>query len=110
MKQKQLADELRQGHAWRYTDGLVVGVGGKHADKAKATDWELVKAASKCNSCGRAATTEEIEHAIADAHDYKSYAALIAPSIEHAHDCIAVPDEDDYLDDLGEDELELDAR
>ena len=95
MEQKQLADELRQGHAWRYADGLCVHSGGKYGDKSKATDWELLKAASTCNGCNKSATNEEIEGAVADADDYKSFATLIAPSIEHALDCIADPNEDE---------------
>lgn len=99
MDQKQLADELRQGHAWRFADGLRVSIGGKYDDKTKANDWELVKAASTCNSCGKSATNEEISEAVADAHDYKSFATLIAPCLEHAHDCIFDPDEEEYGDD-----------
>ncbi len=29
MKQQQLANELRQGHCWRYVDELVACIGGK---------------------------------------------------------------------------------
>lgn len=95
MDQQQLADMLREGHAWRYADGLVVAHNTKHSDKTIATDWELVKAASTCNACGRSATTKDIEEAVTDAHDYKSFATLIARCIEHAHDCIAEPEEEE---------------
>lgn len=84
MDRTTLADELRKGHAWRYADGLVVASGTKHSDKAAATEWELVKAASTCNACTRSATTEEIERAIADAHDYQSFAAS-SPHASNTH-------------------------
>jgi hypothetical protein len=29
MKQQQLADELRQGHCWRYVDEMAAHIGGK---------------------------------------------------------------------------------
>jgi len=39
MKQQQLADELRQGHCWRYVDELVARIEGKP---------ELAPSASSC--------------------------------------------------------------
>lgn len=99
MDQKQLADELRKGHAWRFADGLQMSVGGKYDDKTKATDWELVKAASTCNSCGKSASNDEIEEAVAEAHNYNSFATLIAEYIEHTDDCIFDPDDLEYDED-----------
>ena len=95
MDRRSLADELREGHAWRYADELVMAVGTKHSEKAAATDWELVKAASTCHACGRSVTKDEIAQAELDAHDYESFATLIAPCIEHASDCDADLIEDD---------------
>ena len=95
MDRKRLSDELRQGHAWKYADGLVAAYGTKFSDKAKATDWELVKAASTCHACGRSATTDDIERAEEQSHDYPSFKSLIALCIEHALDCPADPIEDE---------------
>ena len=93
MKQSQLAEELRQGHCWKYADGLVAKmVPGE--DKATASEWKLVKLASTCHECGRSATTEEIETAVSLATDYESFASLIYPQIEHAMECEQWEDEE----------------
>ena len=88
MKQQQLADELRQGHCWRYVDELVACIGDKAVDKKRATDWELVKTASTCFGCMRSACDDEIKQAIAQAHDHESFNELIATCVEHALDCV----------------------
>jgi len=93
MDRKNLADELREGHAWKYADGLVMAVNTKHSDKAAASDWELVKAAATCHECGRSATNDEIEQAVTEAHDYGSFASLIQEHIEHALECNEATDE-----------------
>ena len=95
MDQRQLAEELREGAAWQYADGLMAAIGENVANKSEATDGELVKAASTCHTCNRSATNDDIEESIADAHSYSSFAKLIAPRIEHADDCIAEPDEEE---------------
>ena len=84
MELKTLADELRAGFAWRYVDGLVAAEG-----KSNATDWELVKAAATRHACGRSATNNEIEEAVADANDMKSFSDIISDDVEHAIDCVA---------------------
>lgn len=89
MELKTLADELRNGSTWKYLDGPVVAVGTKHSDKSKATDWELVKAAATCSTCGHSATHDAIEKAVADANDPKSFSEIVSDDVEHAMDCIA---------------------
>lgn len=89
MEMKTLADALRDGFAWKYLDGPVVSEGTKHSDKSKATDWELVKAASTCHTCGRSATNDAIERAVADANDLKSFSEIVSDDVEHAMDCEA---------------------
>lgn len=87
MEKQAFVKELREGHAWKYADGLSYSVGMKHSDKSKATDWDLIKAASTCSTCTRSACDEEIEEAIGFAHDYESFAKEIGQYIEHASDC-----------------------
>ena len=89
MELKTLADELRDGFAWKYLDGPVVSVGTKHSDKSNATDWELVKAAATCSTCGRSATNDSIEKAVADANDMKLFSEIVSDDVEHAMDCEA---------------------
>ena len=93
MDQRQLADELRQGHCWRYVDELVACSGGQNVDKKQATDWELVKTASTCFCCEESACDDEIKQAIAQAHDHESFNELIATCVEHALDCVYEYDE-----------------
>ncbi len=89
MELNVLADELRDGFAWRYLDGPVRAVGTKHSDKSKATNWELAKIAATCHACGRSATADEIEKAVADAEDVESFSDIISDDVEHAEDCLA---------------------
>jgi hypothetical protein len=93
MDQRQLADELRQGHCWRYVDEMAAHIGGQKVDKKRATDWELVKTASTCFGCERSACDDEIKQAIAQAHDHESFNELIATCVEHALDCVYEYDE-----------------
>lgn len=95
MKQDKLVEELRAGHAWKYADGPVYSQGTKFSDKSKATDVELLKAASTCHCCNRSATSEEVQEAIEFAHDYKSFSNEILRYIEHASDCFAEFDDDE---------------
>lgn len=95
MKKQAFVNELREGHAWKYADGLCYSEGMKHSDKSKATDWDLIKAASTCSTCNRSASNEEIEEAIEFAHDYESFAKEIGQYIEHASDCIVEIDDDE---------------
>jgi len=64
MEKQALVIELRDGHAWKYADGPVYSQGTKYSDKSKATDVELLKAASTCHCCNRSATSEEVQEAI----------------------------------------------
>jgi hypothetical protein len=88
MELKTLADELRQGNAWRYLNGeLVARIGSK--TKEDATDWELVEAAATCEACECSATDDQIKAAVAKATDAKSFWLIIEEVVEHDEDCIA---------------------
>ena len=99
MNQEKLVEELREGHAWKYADGPVYSQGTKYSDKSKATDLELLKAASTCHNCNRSATSEEVQEAIEFAHDYDSFSNEILRYIEHASDCDFYEDSDEYQED-----------
>ena len=101
MQQKELASQLRQGHCWQYANDRVARLRGTSVrEKQRATDWELVKAASTCVYCRRSAANDEINQAMSDAHDDESFLELIQSDIEHAVDC----DYEDAVDcDAGDD-------
>ena len=101
MQQKELASQLRQGHCWQYAnDRATRSRDTVVRDKQRATDWELVKAASTCVYCRRSAANDEINQEISDAHDDESFLELIQSDIEHAVDC----DYEDAVDcDAGDD-------
>ena len=87
MQQKELASQLRQGNCWQYANDRVARLGDRSPGKQRATDWELVKAASTCFYCRRSAANDEINQAMSDAHDDESFLELIQSDIEHALDC-----------------------
>lgn len=94
MLRKQLAKELRKGHLWQYADDRVAKISFRDpnsTDKAKASDWDLVLAASTCYTCDGEASKEDIVRAEKSARGYESFEKLIWPCIEHERGCRAKP-------------------
>jgi hypothetical protein len=86
MELKQLADELREGHAFRYLNGELKGHCGPEAGtKANRTNWELVKIAARCAECDAMATSDEIKVALVGARDAKSFWELVAKDVKHGN-------------------------
>jgi hypothetical protein len=93
MEIKELGDELRKGHAFRYLNGeLGAHVGAKAVTKPDHTDWELVKIAAKCGECDATISSDQIRTAVVAAKDAESFWAIVAPQIEHATGCRWSPD------------------